>query len=50
MLDASFLTQVAKKEYKAVEKIINKEVEQKMKTHLAGFTEYIEKTAFSKEV
>ena len=49
MLNQSFITMVAKKEYKSFESEINKEVELKMKTHLAGFTDYIEKNTFSKE-
>jgi hypothetical protein len=40
---------VGKKNYKEFEAEINKEVELKMKTHLAGFTSYIEKNTFSKE-
>jgi hypothetical protein len=44
------VTMVAKKDYKAFEAEMSKEVESKLKTHLAGFTGYLEKTAFQKEV
>lgn len=48
-LDASFITMVAKKEYKDFEKVLNTEVESKLKSHLSGFTNYLEKTTFAKE-
>lgn len=48
-LDASFITMVAKKEYKDFEAVLNTEVESKLKTHLTGFTNYLEKNSFTKE-
>lgn len=47
-LDQSIVTMIAQKEYKEFEKVLNKEVESKMKTHLSGFTNYIEKNTFNK--
>jgi hypothetical protein len=48
-LDNTIVTMVAKKDYKAFEKTVGQEVESKLKAHLAGFTGYLEKTAFQKE-
>jgi hypothetical protein len=48
-LDQTFITMVAKKEYKDFEKVIAAELETKMKTHLTGFSNYIEKTTFQKQ-
>lgn len=43
------VTMVAKKDYKSFESAINTEVEAKLKAHLSGFTNYLEKNAFQKE-
>lgn len=47
-LDKS-ISAAAKKEYKDFEKEIAPELEAKMKTYLSGFTEYLDKNAFTKE-
>lgn len=39
----------AKKEYKDFEKVVSNEVEDKMKTYLGGFQQYLEKNAFKKD-
>lgn len=39
----------AKKEYKDFEKVVSQEVEQKMKTVLGGFTDYLNRNHFKKE-
>jgi hypothetical protein len=39
----------AKKEYKDFEKIVASEVEERMKSTLGGFTEYLVKNHFKKE-
>lgn len=43
------ITSAAKKDYKEFEGKINKEVENKMKTYLSGFNDYLQKTAFDKK-
>ena len=48
-LSDTLVTMVGKKDYKAFEAEISKEVESKLKGHLSGFTGYLEKTAFQKE-
>lgn len=48
-LNPAIITMISKKEYKDVEAELNKEVEVKMKAHLSGFTNYLEKTTFNKE-
>lgn len=45
-LSNRIITHVAKKDYKAFEAELNKEVESKLKTHLTGFTNYLEKNTF----
>jgi hypothetical protein len=40
---------VAKKDYKEFEAVLTAEVESKMKDHLKGFTDYLEKNTFTKE-
>jgi hypothetical protein len=49
-LSDALVTMVAKKDYKSFEAEMNKEVESKLKSHLAGFTGYLEKTAFQKDM
>ena len=48
-LSDTIITHVAKKDYKEFESELNKEVELKMKSHLSGFTNYLEKNQFVKE-
>ena len=48
-IDDNFLTLVGKEEYGDIKDILTREVEQKMKTQLTGFTNYIEKNAFVSE-
>lgn len=47
-LDQSIVA-AAKKDYTEFEEIINKEIENKMKTYIGGFQDYLEKNAFTKD-
>lgn len=48
-LDPRIISMISKEEYKNFEGELNKEVEVKMKAHLTGFTDYLQKTTFNKE-
>ena len=49
MSDKNILVSAAKKDYKTFEREIITKVEDKMKSYLSGFSQYLEKNAFTKK-